>query len=240
MTPTLYKVLGAQGEALQGSGTWHLPNGRRRGKWMPVIEHPRCCRQGYHLIELSALPEWLRSDCTIYVAEGRGASHTDGSGKTAFAQARLVRQLHIDERELRLFAADCAEHVLPIFYAVLPGDERPQQAIDVARAFARGECSRVAAAGAAAASSRASSEAVTAEAVTAEAQDAAWAAACAAAWAADTWVAEAWAAAWGAAWAAAWAAERAVRAAAGEAEEAWAAERQWQADKLSTYLRDEP
>ena len=224
VTPTLYKVLGAQGEALQGSGTWHLPNGRRRGKWMPVIEHPRCCRQGYHLIELSALPEWLRSDCTIYVAEGRGASHTDGSGKTAFAQARLVRQLHIDERELRLFAADCAEHVLPIFYAVLPGDERPQQAIDVARAVARGECSaamrkvvRVAAAGAAAASSEAAAvaEAAVAEAVTAEAwtaaRKAAWAAACAAAWGAETW-----------------------------AEKAWAAERQWQADKLSTYLRDEP
>ena len=50
-----------------------------------------------------------------YLAEGKGPKDSDGSGKTAFAQARLVRQLHISERDLRLFAADCAEHVLPIF-----------------------------------------------------------------------------------------------------------------------------
>ena len=39
----------------------------------------------------------------------------------------------------RMIAADCAESVLHLFTAVRPDDLRPQQAIDAARAFARGE-----------------------------------------------------------------------------------------------------
>ena len=42
-------------------------------------------------------------------------------------------------RLLALWAADCAEHVLPIFDAARPDDDRPRQAIDHARAWARGE-----------------------------------------------------------------------------------------------------
>ncbi|MEP6632405.1 MAG: putative immunity protein [Lapillicoccus sp.] len=40
---------------------------------------------------------------------------------------------------LALWAADCAEHVLPLFAAVRPDDVRPQEAIDHGRAWARGE-----------------------------------------------------------------------------------------------------
>lgn len=40
---------------------------------------------------------------------------------------------------LALWAADCAEHVLPCFEAQHPHDERPRQAIEAARAWARGE-----------------------------------------------------------------------------------------------------
>lgn len=42
-------------------------------------------------------------------------------------------------RLLALWAADCAEHVLPLFEAVQPGDARPRQAIEQARAWVRGE-----------------------------------------------------------------------------------------------------
>jgi hypothetical protein len=38
-----------------------------------------------------------------------------------------------------VWAADCAEHVLPLFEAVQPLDPRPRQAIELARAWARGE-----------------------------------------------------------------------------------------------------
>lgn len=40
---------------------------------------------------------------------------------------------------LALWAADCAEHVLPFFEAAQPDDDRPRRAIESARAWTRGE-----------------------------------------------------------------------------------------------------
>jgi hypothetical protein len=42
-------------------------------------------------------------------------------------------------RLLASWAADCAEHVLPLFTQRHPDDDRPRRAIDVARAWSRGE-----------------------------------------------------------------------------------------------------
>ncbi len=44
-------------------------------------------------------------------------------------------------RLLAVWAADCAEHVLHLFEEAQPLDERPRQAIKLARAWARGEIS---------------------------------------------------------------------------------------------------
>jgi hypothetical protein len=44
-----------------------------------------------------------------------------------------------DHRLLALWAASCAEHVLPLFEAYRPADVRPRHAVDVVRAWARGE-----------------------------------------------------------------------------------------------------
>ena len=44
-----------------------------------------------------------------------------------------------DHRLLALWAAACAEHVLPLFESVRPEDPRPRGAIEHARAWARGE-----------------------------------------------------------------------------------------------------
>ncbi len=44
-----------------------------------------------------------------------------------------------DHRLLALWAAACAEHALPLFAAVQPADPRPRQAIDLTRAWVRGE-----------------------------------------------------------------------------------------------------
>ena len=44
-----------------------------------------------------------------------------------------------DHRLLALWAAVCAEHVLHLFEAARPSDPRPRQAIEQARAWARGE-----------------------------------------------------------------------------------------------------
>ncbi len=44
-------------------------------------------------------------------------------------------------RRLASWAADCAEHVLPLFDARCPDDPRPRMAIETARAWSRGEVS---------------------------------------------------------------------------------------------------
>ena len=51
-----------------------------------------------------------------------------------------VRKLDdLTEQEQRLIAADFAEHVLPLFEANYPDDDRPRKAIEAARAFLRGQ-----------------------------------------------------------------------------------------------------
>ena len=44
-----------------------------------------------------------------------------------------------DHHLLAIWAADCAEHVLHDFEQVKPDDDRPRRAIDLARAWTRGE-----------------------------------------------------------------------------------------------------
>ena len=44
-----------------------------------------------------------------------------------------------DHRLLAMWAADCAEHVLHLFEQARTGDDRPRRAIDLGRAWARGE-----------------------------------------------------------------------------------------------------
>ncbi len=46
-----------------------------------------------------------------------------------------------DHQRLALWAAACAEHVLHHFERARPGDERPRRAIDLGRAWARGDVS---------------------------------------------------------------------------------------------------
>lgn len=44
-----------------------------------------------------------------------------------------------DHRLLAIWAADCAEHVLPFFEQVQPNDDRPRRAIEQIRAWTHGE-----------------------------------------------------------------------------------------------------
>ena len=125
------------------------------------------------------------------------------------------------ERRVRLWGADCAAHVLPIFEREMPGDARPRQAIEAARGFARGTVSDAALAAARDATMDATMDATRA---------AAWAAALAAARAAAS---DARAAARDAARAAAWVATRAAASDAGDAEKAW------QLDRLCCWLSEQ-
>jgi hypothetical protein len=195
---TLYKVLDSNGQPNNGgTGSWPLPTDQP-GDWIGVTGKLVPCRNGLHLCdgELQLL-SWLGP--RIFVAEHDGERIDDDGTKIVVRRARLLHETAWDERIARLFAADCAERVLPIFERARPNDDRPRKAIRAARAFTNGEIDR-------------------------QALFAAWDAAWAAAW--DAAQAAAWDAARAAAWDAAQAAaQAAARAAAGDAECQWQAER---------------
>jgi hypothetical protein len=132
--------------------------------------------------------------CLVEISEPIEKDDTKQVSRTR----KLIKAVNID-RELRLFAADCAERVLYIFEKHYPKDDRPRKAIQAARDFADGKIDAAAWAAARAAAWDA-------------ARAAAWDAARAAAW--DAAGAAAGAAAWDAAWdaarAAAWDAARAA------------------------------
>jgi hypothetical protein len=123
-------------------------------------------------------------------------------------------------RQLAIWAADCAEHVLHLFEESRPLDDRPRRAIETARAWAAGETSVGAARTAAYAAHAAARDAAAA------AREAARAAghAVATAHMADHALGPAW---YGV---------RAVRAAAGV--EAAERERAWQLEHLSPSIRE--
>ena len=149
-------------------------------QWTPS-EIPVICRSGWHACyEKDVLNHCPGPGPSLYEVEVRGKV-VEGDDKISAESMRI--KWHIGtatEQNLRLFAADCAEDVLPIFYKVSPNDHRPAEAIRVARLYANGEAS---------------------DAQRRTARVAAWAAARAAAGDA------AWAAAWAAAGDAGWAAQ---------------------------------
>lgn len=157
------------------------------------------CRYGFH----GSSTLWQALD----YAPGPLACKVELSGtivqehdKLAASQKTLLAAVNV-ERELRLFAADCAERVLHIFELEYPHDDRPRKAIAAARDYADG---RIDYAAMAAANAAANAAALVLP----------WRSAWAAAWAAGT-------AAWVAARSAAWYARSAVVNAARSEEHKW-------------------
>jgi len=137
----------------------------------------------------------------------------------------ILRHGFLSDKDLRLFACDCAEHVLHFFEKKFPVDKRPRECIATARRFALDKATV--------------EEMDAARDAARDAWDAAWNAVRAAARdaARDAW--DAARAAWDAARDAAGAAEGAAAwAAAGDA--AGAKERAWQVKRLKKYLEEEP
>jgi len=196
---TLYKWLNGRRSIHGGSGEW------RKGRWRSVRGLLVPCENGLHLCREQDLLSWVAP--TLWLAEHDGEL-VDCGDKVLVRRARVMGRLDgWNDRTARLFAADCAERVLPIFEKERPNDDRPRLAIQAARDYANGMIGDAA-------------------------RDAAWAAARDAAW--DAARDAAWAAAWDAAWAAARAAARdAARAAARDA--ARDAEREWQTAQLLDY-----
>src|SRR5215218_1204368 len=134
-----YKVLEEDGSARLGVGKWPLPADGQPGEWLAVSGKLVPCENGLHLCRPSDLPQWLGP--AIFEAEADPEGEIiEARDKVVVRRARLVRRIEAwNETSARLFAADCAERVLPIFERRCPQDDRPRQAIEAARAFARGE-----------------------------------------------------------------------------------------------------
>jgi hypothetical protein len=149
---TLYKVLNEDGSAFHGgTGGWHLPTGKRPGKWMPAVPVDPC-QSGYHLCDGTAdLMHWLGP--TIWIAEGRGEAQRS-ENKIVYAEARLVTRCdHWNERTARLFAAACARDVLHLYESYFPNDPRVRRCIEAAERFAKEEIDQKVLAAASAAAS---------------------------------------------------------------------------------------
>ncbi len=210
------KFLNADGRGVYSNFEWPLPHDGKPGKWVEVEGSLIACHNGIHACTLEQALSWLNT--RAYVIE-LGGEVIDTGNKLVARRGRLIRRLdRWDDTSARLFAADCAERVLPLFESKVPLDDRPRRAIEAARALARGEVD-VAAVRAAANAARA---AVSAKA--AYAAHVAYAARAVAAYANYP--------------------DRAVRVAAAASAAADAAdaagnpdaERRWQADRLAHYL----
>ena len=109
---TLYKVLNQDGSAYHGGvGSWPLPDGEAPGAWTPKLTGRLVpCGHGYHLCRATDLIGWLGP--AIFLAEPKGRI-LKARDKVVVRQARLLRRLDTwTEQTARLFACDCAEHVL--------------------------------------------------------------------------------------------------------------------------------
>lgn len=116
------------------------------------------------------------------------------------------------DREIRLFACDCAERVLPLYEKEHPKDNRPRETIRISRLFANGEATKEQLAAAWDAASR----------VDIDAWRNTWSAALAAR-------ATAWPDAWAASWDATWYARAATR---------YYDEREWQKQRFIQLLQE--
>lgn len=215
----LYKVLNEDGTACISPthDLWPMPANDQPGVWMKVTGKLIPCKHGLHLCRRQDLMEWLGP--VMFEAEARGRVVVV-EDKIVVSEARLLRKLETwNECTARLFAADCAEHILDAMEGRYSSDLRSRKAIEIARLFANGQATEQELAAAWAAARDA------ADAARYAARSAAWSAAGAARYAAGYAADAAWSAA-DAAWSAAGAA-------------AGYAERQWQTDRLWWYLDGE-
>jgi hypothetical protein len=217
----------------------YLPKNGKPGKWLPKVANLELCISGYHGCKDGDILEYLRDN--IYEIETRGKV-LDGDDKFTAQQIRLVRKCEgWNEVTARLFACNCAAHVLHIFEKKYPEDKRPRECIEMARKFARGKATREELASARDAAQDAAGDAAQDAACDAagyaEGYAARYAAWCAARYAA--WCAARYAAGYAAGHAARYAAQAAARYAAGDAagHAAWAAEKKWQTRRLFKLLK---
>lgn len=169
---TYYKVLGNDRMPIHGgSGQWP-----ETGVWRTVGGTLTPCNNAIHACRREDLVLWLGP--TIWTLEFEDEPTVHAGNKVYGRKARLLERFTTwNARTARLFAADCAEHVLHLFEQQYPDDARPREAIAATRAFANGTISQeeLAEAGNAAGDAAWATAWTAASCATAQAaQDAAW------------------------------------------------------------------
>ena len=142
MADILYKWLKADGTSHYQDYQWPLPKNGTPGKWVRATGKLVLCGneddpgEGIHACSATQVAHHI-SD-TLWEMESRGKLIM-GEDKLCVSAGRLLRRLDgINEQTLRLFAADCAERVLPLFEKQSLSDKRPRNAILASRQFAFG------------------------------------------------------------------------------------------------------
>ena len=104
-----YKILGPNGRPFHGGkGRWHLPQGRRPGRWMPRIKELIPCAWGYHVVRRSRVLEWLGPEIWVCEIDGRRIIYDDN---IVVERARLLYKVGgWDKKSQKAFAHDCATH----------------------------------------------------------------------------------------------------------------------------------
>ncbi|WP_292915022.1 putative immunity protein [Nitrosomonas sp.] len=133
---TLYKILDADRRGPISGVRW--PQLKR---WTPRVDRLERCVSGWHVIPgEEALQQRLVEPGVIYAAEiDEDLPVLRYDDEWVASRARLLELTRWDARRARLFAADCAAHVHHIWADRYPDDDRPAEAIAVARAYAMDE-----------------------------------------------------------------------------------------------------
>jgi len=114
---------------------WPLPKDGKPGKWVKAEGDLIACVNGIHACTLEQALDWFRPECYVIELAGKVVDEDD---KLVARKGRLIRRVgEWNEKSQRLFAADCAGHVLKFFEREHPDDKRPREAIRAARVYAR-------------------------------------------------------------------------------------------------------
>ena len=105
---------------------------------LEALRHPNCPRDLWWTIARDYPMEAQESVLfgLLTVEEPERWDDLERANSLAWVSDHLAR---LSMRDLRLFAADCAERVRPLWEKIHPNDDRAQRALEVARQFARGE-----------------------------------------------------------------------------------------------------
>ena len=107
-------------------------------RWMRVKGPLEPCENGYHYTTPQHWRKWLTTRIHLLEAKEPLFREDKFCARGIKLQPRLTTWT---PRTVALFAADCAERVLPIFERAFPDDPRPRQAIMVVRSGSASEAS---------------------------------------------------------------------------------------------------